>query len=618
MEQDLAPNLFKVEMTGNELAEYLHPLDHEELKQLLTIHPNELTDVAVNTTSMLGNGNPNDAFTTSQPEISLERSFVLRIKCVLAKRNAGLTTAGYKRKPIFIQITYYPSVTPFHLPFHSLISSQPPRPANSVKVIHCSGYLKVRPIKVDGLPYYQNLGLVAFAYAIPSPNANNTEIRLASDMFMFRASLDLKLIFLEGRIASITGFQPQELIDKTLYHLVHAMDATALRCSHEILLAKGQVTTPYYRLLTKVGGWIWMQSYATIVHNSRSSRPNCVVSVNYVLSGVETVGMPLLMEQCGLDGGKLSTCIAIPSDAKQTGLGQDHVDYASTRKDSNISTGVKHRLSSKSDILCTTGRKRDRRCRLDEEPDADPSECNGISAPGTMTTPISSESTHRFGLDSRTDRFTASYLMGKSDTFLGDLDYQSIEQHASGTEGTTISKTRTRAGYDAIAMNNVNLMDPASVSGLSVGSWSMGYETTEVTRINDPKWPNHSNTLNMSHFPGTFYQPGNDPRLLQQQQQQQQQHTGKLDGLIQPSIAEYMHAVHGPDVSQNDSFAVKFQPNCSLMQPSDRYPLLENSPCSSTSSATDELTAAPPHDTQHLKHSQHHDHQQQQQQQKQP
>lgn len=68
-----------------------------------------------------------------------------------------------------------------------------------LQVIHCSGYLKVRPIKVDGFAYYQNLGLVAFAYAIPSPNANNTEIRLASDMFMFRASLDLKLIFLEGR-----------------------------------------------------------------------------------------------------------------------------------------------------------------------------------------------------------------------------------------------------------------------------------------------------------------------------------------------------------------------------------------------------------------------------------
>lgn len=49
------------------------------------------------------------------------------------------------------------------------------------------------------------------------------------------------------------------------------------------VLNKGQVTTKYYRFLAKDGGWVWMQSYATIVHNSRSSRPHCIVSVNYVL-----------------------------------------------------------------------------------------------------------------------------------------------------------------------------------------------------------------------------------------------------------------------------------------------------------------------------------------------
>lgn len=43
------------------------------------------------------------------------------------------------------------------------------------------------------------------------------------------------------------------------------------------------MTTKYYRFLTRDGGWVWMQSYATIVHNSRSSRPHCIVAVNYVL-----------------------------------------------------------------------------------------------------------------------------------------------------------------------------------------------------------------------------------------------------------------------------------------------------------------------------------------------
>jgi single-minded len=50
---------------------------------------------------------------------------------------------------------------------------------------------------------------------------------------------------------------------------------------------KGQVTTKYYRFMTKNGGWTWVQSYATVVHNTRSSRPHCIVSVNYVLSSKE-------------------------------------------------------------------------------------------------------------------------------------------------------------------------------------------------------------------------------------------------------------------------------------------------------------------------------------------
>uniref|UniRef100_A0AAG5DGC5 PAS domain-containing protein n=1 Tax=Anopheles atroparvus TaxID=41427 RepID=A0AAG5DGC5_ANOAO len=104
---------------------------------------------------------------------------------------------------------------------------------------------------------------------------------------MFRASMDLKLIFLDAKVAQLTGYEPQDLIEKTLYQYVHAADILHMRYSHQILMYKGQVTTKYYRFLTKGGGWAWVQSYATVVHNTRSSRPHCIVSVNYVLSNQE-------------------------------------------------------------------------------------------------------------------------------------------------------------------------------------------------------------------------------------------------------------------------------------------------------------------------------------------
>uniref|UniRef100_A0A671M1I2 SIM bHLH transcription factor 1b n=1 Tax=Sinocyclocheilus anshuiensis TaxID=1608454 RepID=A0A671M1I2_9TELE len=134
-------------------------------------------------------------------EHEVERSFFLRMKCVLAKRNAGLTSGGYK-------------------------------------VIHCSGYLKT-----SALDCYQNVGLVAVGHTLP-PSAV-TDIKLHSNMFMFRASLDMKLIFLDSRVSELTGYEP----------------------------------------------------YATIVHNIRSSRPHCIVSVNYVLTDTEYKGMALSLDQ---------------------------------------------------------------------------------------------------------------------------------------------------------------------------------------------------------------------------------------------------------------------------------------------------------------------------------
>ncbi|XP_023599099.1 LOW QUALITY PROTEIN: single-minded homolog 2 [Myotis lucifugus] len=286
--------LSQVELTGNSIYEYIHPSDHDEMTAVLAAH---------------------------QPlhhhllqEYEIERSFFLRMKCVLAKRNAGLTCSGYK-------------------------------------VIHCSGYLKIRQYMLDMSLYescYQVVGLVAVGQSLP-PSAV-TEVKLHSNMFMFRASLDLKLIFLDSRFSApehltagvrmaVESPSAKEATDATggrvervglclappaparcdpgggggvcvprlrepvpsslaLALCTEAATRPALRhCYSSRVLVKGQVTTKYYRLLSKRGGWVWVQSYATVVHNSRSSRPHCIVSVNYVLTCLY------------LGGGSLGCCL---------------------------------------------------------------------------------------------------------------------------------------------------------------------------------------------------------------------------------------------------------------------------------------------------------------------
>ncbi|XP_053663435.1 protein single-minded-like [Anopheles marshallii] len=256
--------LSQVELTGNSIYEYIHAYDQEEMATILALqqhlnhHP-----LGLSTALLCNHHQPNHRHSFSQQQrsyvIEMERTFFLRMRCVLAKRNAGLTCSGYK-------------------------------------VIHCSGYLKARvfPHESPNTPGHcciQNLGLVAVGHSL-SPSAA-TEIKLHRNMFMFRSSLDLKLIFLDAKVSQLTGYEPQDLIENTLYAYIHAADVAHIRQAHQTLLQKGQTITKYYRFLTKGGGWRWVQSYATIVHNTRSSRPHCVVSVNYVLSDFEVQNLRL-------------------------------------------------------------------------------------------------------------------------------------------------------------------------------------------------------------------------------------------------------------------------------------------------------------------------------------
>lgn len=49
------------------------------------------------------------------------------------------------------------------------------------------------------------------------------------------------------------------------------------------MFAKGQVCTGQYRMLAKRGGFVWVETQATVIYNSKNSQPQCVVCVNFVL-----------------------------------------------------------------------------------------------------------------------------------------------------------------------------------------------------------------------------------------------------------------------------------------------------------------------------------------------
>ncbi|XP_033212679.1 single-minded homolog 2 isoform X2 [Belonocnema kinseyi] len=283
--------LSQVELTGNSIFEYIHEGDRDEMAAILSLP-------VLPQAPGYGPGIiPSSALPppNARGDIEIERAFFIRMKCVLAKRNAGLTNQGWK-------------------------------------VIHCSGYLKVKQCSLSGVPGSEyedsceihNVGLVAVGHSLP-PSAI-TEIKLHNNMFMFRASLDLKLIFLDSSVPKLTGYEPADLIDKTLYNYIHASDVRDLEYAHKLLLVKSQVTTRYYRFLTRSGGWVWMQSYITIVNNQRSSRPQCIVSVNFVLSEPEEPDLVLNTDQKmnnSIPGNPPSTPLSASTPGKASTNGHD-------------------------------------------------------------------------------------------------------------------------------------------------------------------------------------------------------------------------------------------------------------------------------------------------------
>ncbi|XP_054718624.1 single-minded homolog 2-like [Uloborus diversus] len=230
--------LSQIEMTGNSIYDFIHQSDYEEMRSIL-----------------------NPELSSQQKcfyeNLEIQLKFCLRMKCVLAKRNAGLAVDGYK-------------------------------------VIHCGGYLKLRK-ESDALndgqltnseaqkanQQYQVAGLVAIGQSLPSSSI--TDIKMSSHTFMFRASLDFTLIYLGARITAFTGYEPHKMVDKTLYQFVHCCDSVQLQMEHRSLLSKGQVITKYYRLLTKSGEWIWIQSYCTLINSNKASKPHCIVALNHVI-----------------------------------------------------------------------------------------------------------------------------------------------------------------------------------------------------------------------------------------------------------------------------------------------------------------------------------------------
>ncbi|XP_039598212.1 hypoxia inducible factor 1 subunit alpha b [Polypterus senegalus] len=224
--------LTQFELTGHSVFDFTHPCDHEELREVLTHRAGAAK---------------------KGKEVNTERSFFLRMKCTLTSRGR---TVNIK--------------------------------SATWKVLHCLGHIRAYESceEQNDCGYKKPLVTSLVVICEPIPHPSNIEVPLDSKTFLSRHSLEMKFSYCDERITELMGYQPEDLLGRSVYEYYHAMDSDHLTKTHHNLFAKGQATTGQYRMLAKNGGYVWVETQATVIYNSKNSQPQCIVCVNYVLSGV--------------------------------------------------------------------------------------------------------------------------------------------------------------------------------------------------------------------------------------------------------------------------------------------------------------------------------------------
>lgn len=232
--------LAQLDLIGHSVFDFTHPCDQEELRETLVYRTGS----------------------KKVKEQSTERSFFLRMKCTLTSRGRTVNVKSA-----------------------------------TWKVLHCSGHVRVHSSEesADGQKEQPVPYLVLICDPIPHPS--NIEVPLDTKTFLSRHTMDMKFTYCDERITELMGYDPEDLLDRSVYEYYHALDSDYLTKIHHHLFAKGQVTTGQYRMLAKRGGFVWLETQATVIYNSKNSQPQCVVCVNFVLSGIQEDKLILSLAQ---------------------------------------------------------------------------------------------------------------------------------------------------------------------------------------------------------------------------------------------------------------------------------------------------------------------------------
>ncbi|XP_048125146.1 hypoxia inducible factor 1 subunit alpha, like 2 isoform X2 [Alosa alosa] len=162
--------------------------------------------------------------------------------------------------------------------------------AVSWTVLHCTG------VKGPSHPLASH-SLLLLCQPLPVQGVDHIPAGLNHKTFQSIHSPDMRFTSCDSRVWELTGFQNTELVGQSVYKYYHTIDCLKLMQSHICLLSKGRMVTGKYRLHHKHGGYVWVETEASVVYNNQTRQPQTIFCINYVLSDAELPEVVFSLEQ---------------------------------------------------------------------------------------------------------------------------------------------------------------------------------------------------------------------------------------------------------------------------------------------------------------------------------
>ncbi|NWU26796.1 AHR protein, partial [Dyaphorophyia castanea] len=112
------------------------------------------------------------------------------------------------------------------------------------------------------------------------------ELRTKTLIFQTKHKLDFTPMACDSRGKVVLGYTEMELCRRgSGYQFVHAADMMHCAEHHVRMMRTGESGLTVFRLLTKRGGWVWVQANARLVY--KGDRPDCIIARQRALSNEE-------------------------------------------------------------------------------------------------------------------------------------------------------------------------------------------------------------------------------------------------------------------------------------------------------------------------------------------